>query len=294
MRTFAAALLAAAAVAFAACAPAPNRPAEPAIWRVTDADSEIWLFGSVHLLPPDLRWRGPRVNAAFAAADELVTETDMSEAASRDFPALAARYGALPEGDALSARLAPEDRARLARVTARMGVDAAALEGLRPWLAALQLSIAYAVREGHRAETGVEAVLLAEARAQGKRVSFLETPEEQVRVLADLAPEDETRFLALTLRQIEEDADTLDALDRVWASGDVAALERALAAQWDESGAAVHEAVILRRNRAWADAIARRLDGEGRVFVAVGAAHLVGEDSVIALLRQRGITVEGA
>lgn len=290
MRIFAA-VLAGLVWALSACAPAEIR--EPAIWRIADADSEIWLYGTVHVLPPDVRWRGPRLEAAFAAADELVTETDASEAATAAFPALAQHYGALPEGESLSARLGPEDRARLARVAQRLELDPAALDRLRPWLAALQLSYAHAARKGHSAEAGVETVLVAEARAQGKRLSFLETPEEQMQVLAGLAPEDERRFLSVTLRQIEQDAATLTALDRVWASGDADTLGRLLDAQWREAGPAIHEAVILRRNRAWADAVAERLEGSGRVFVAVGAAHLVGEDSVVDLLRARGIEVEG-
>lgn len=290
MRIFAA-LLAGLAWALSACAPAEVR--EPAIWRLADADSEIWLYGTVHVLPPDIRWRGPRLEAALAAADELVTETDVSEAAAAAFPALAQRYGALPEGETLSARLAPEDRARLARVAQALDLDPAALDRLRPWLAALQLSYAHAARKGHTAAAGVETVLVAEARAEGKRLSFLETPEEQVQVLAGLAPEDQIRFLSITLRQIEEDAATLTALDRAWARGDVELLALLLDAQWRAAGPAIHEAVILRRNRAWADAIARRLDGSGRIFVAVGAAHLVGDESVVDLLRARGIEVEG-
>lgn len=291
MRAFVTAVLAFAAWAMSACA--PSGPGEPALWRIADADSEIWLYGTVHLLPAEVRWRGERFEAAFAAADELVTETDTSAAAAQTFPVLAARYGTLPEGEALSDRLAPGDRTRLARVASRVGLDAGALDRLRPWLAALQLSTAFALREGHLAEAGVEAVLAQEARAQGKRTSYFETPEQQVRILAGLAPQDEARFLSATLRQIEEDAETLDALDRAWASGDVAELESLLDAQWQESGQAIHEAIILRRNRVWADAIARRLEGSGRIFVAVGAAHLVGEGSVVALLRERGIAVEG-
>ena len=245
------------------------------------------------MLPPDVRWRGPRFEAAFAAADELVTETDASDAAVEALQGLARRYGALPQDQTLSAQLSPEDRARLARVAEDLRIDPAALDRLRPWLAALQLSYAHAARKGHSAQAGVETVLLAEARALGKRISYLETSEEQVRVLADLSPEDEERFLSLTLRQIEEDEVTLNALDHAWARGEVELLGALLDAQWRQAGPAIHEAVILQRNRAWAEAIAERLDGSGRVFIAVGAAHLVGEQNVVDLLRSRGIEVEG-
>lgn len=292
LRSLFSALLAASAWVLCACAPAPAPAADPALWRIADEDSEIWLFGTVHVLPPDLRWRSERVNAAFAAADEFVTETDTSAAATEQFPALAARYGMLPAEETLSGRLAPSDQQRLAAVVRELRLDPARIERMRPWFAALQFSYAYATREGHSADAGVEAVFAAEARSQGKRLSFFETPEQQIRILADLSPADEAHFLAVTLRQITEE-ESLTATDGAWASGDVAALDRALAPQWAEAGPAVHEAVILRRNRAWADEIATRLDGSGRVFIAVGAAHLVGDESVVDLLRARAIAVEG-
>jgi uncharacterized protein YbaP (TraB family) len=280
-------------LALGACAPAPQPAAEPALWRISDEDSEIWLYGTVHVLPPDIRWRGPRVSAAFARAEEFVTETDTSAEAAAGFPALAARYGALPEGERLSDRLSDDDRERLARLTAAYGFSPEAIEALRPWLAALQLSYAAAARQGHSSDLGVENVLAAEARRTGKRLSFFETPEAQIRVLAELPPEAELRFLTTTLRQVEEDTVVLDQLDAAWARGDVEELERLLDADWRESGPIIHERLIFARNRAWADAITERLNGEGRIFIAVGAAHLVGEESVVDLLRARGISVEG-
>lgn len=278
-------------MSFAACAPAPAQ--EPALWRIADEDSEIWLFGTVHVLPESIRWRGARVNAAFAAADEFITETDTSPASVQSFQALALQHGALPAGQTLFDMLGADDRARLERVARQATLQPQSFERTRPWLAALQLSYFHAAQRGHTQEAGVETVLSAEARTGNKRISFFETPEEQVRILADLAPEDELRFLVATLREIEEEADRLDELDRAWARGDVTELGRQLDTQLQEAGPAVHEALIVRRNRAWADEIARRLEGSGRIFVAVGAAHLVGEGSVVALLRERGIEVEG-
>ena len=293
MRSLFTALLAASAWVLAACSPAATPQNEPALWRIADADSEIWLFGTVHVLPPDLRWRGERVNAAFASADEFVTETDTSPEATAAFPNLAARYGLLPADQGLSALLPTADRQRLSDIVRELGLDAAQVERMRPWFAALQLSYAYAMREGHSADAGVESVFAAEARAQGKRLSFFETPEQQIRILADLAPADEAHFLAVTLRQITDEDGSMAQSDEAWARGDVEALNAALAPQWEEAGPVVHEAVILRRNRAWADEIAMRLDGSGRIFIAVGAAHLVGDASVVDLLRARGIDVEG-
>lgn len=286
------ALLAAGALALAGCAPvqAPMAGAEPALWRIADADSEIWLFGTVHVLPPSLRWRGPRFEAAFAAAEELVTETDVD---AEDYASLVARYGVLPAGAPdLNAQLGG-DAARLDRIARSLAIDPAAIQRDRPWFAAIRLSFAYAVAHGHAPEAGVENVLVPEARAAGKRVTHLETAEQQIRTLADLPAEDELRFLAVTLRQIEEDAGSLDQSDAIWVRGDTETLGRELDAQIAEAGPAVVEAILTRRNEAWTADIERRLAGSGRIFYAVGAAHLVGEHSVIAMLRARGIEVEG-
>ncbi|MCR6644740.1 MAG: TraB/GumN family protein [Terricaulis sp.] len=294
MRTLIAALLLALAPALAACAPAPAQPqGEPALWRIADADSEIWLFGTAHMLPPELNWRGPRFEAAFAAADELVTETDASPEGGAQAYALSEAHGRLEPGQALTALLSAEDQAQFARVASALRLDPATLETMRPWLAALRLSYADAITRGLSPAAGVENVLAADARARGMRMSFLETPEQQVRFLADLPEAAQIRFLRDTMQAIEAGETGIDQLDDLWARGDVEALAALFDAQWQAGSPALYETIILARNRAWADAIQARLAGEGRIFIAVGAAHLIGEGNVIDLLRERGIEVEG-
>jgi len=288
MRTVLFALLTLATSALASCT--PPRQGEPALWRIADADSEIWLFGSVHVLPRGVQWLNPRILSALESSDEFVTETDVEAA---DFSALALRYGTLPEGETLSTRLSAEDRTRLQDVVRETGLDATALDRLRPWFAALQITYAYATRQGHSSDQGVETVLSARARAKNIRFGYLETPEQQIRVLADLAPADEAHFLSVTLRQIAEGGEALSSLDEPWARGDLETLSRELDRQWAEAGPAIHDALIVRRNRAWADTIAARLEGSGSAFITVGAAHLVGDENVVQLLRERGVVVEG-
>lgn len=286
------AALAAVALGLAGCAPSPAPASgEPAIWRIADADSEIWLYGTVHVLPPELRWRGPRFEAAFAAAEELVTETDTQDTSYAD---LVARHGRLADGGpGLGGLLDAPTRTRFERVACELGIDPQTMANDRPWFAAVRLSFAYAVARGHSPDAGVENVLAPEARAAGKVLSYLETPSQQIQTLAGLPPGDELRFLAVTLRQIEQEADSLEDTDALWARGDTAALGRLLDVQLREAGPVAFDALITRRNTAWAAEIERRLAGSGRIFYALGAAHLVGEHSVVAMLRARGIGVEG-
>jgi len=287
VRSFA---IAFALLALAACAP---RNDGPALWRIADADSEIWLFGTVHVLPRDVDWRSARVARAFARAETIVFETDVDSDGRAAFDALVRAEGRLPSGESLNARLAQQDRERLARIAGRLGLNMAALDQLRPWLAALQVSLAFAQAAGGDPAAGVESVLKPEAEAARKTLRYLEQPEDQIRALSTLSPEAELRFLSATLRQIEDDAGAIGEIDAVWARGDVAALAPLLHEQLSEAGPEVSAAIITDRNTRWTEEIAGMLAGEGRVFVAVGAAHLVGDDSVVAQLRARGIAVEG-
>lgn len=298
MRTFRTALFAF-TLALTACQPAQQTAAteavaaNPALWRIADEDSEIWLFGTVHILPRDVVWRSERVNQAFAASDEFVTETDTGPAATAEFQALTQQLGEMPEGENLLTQLDAPSRARLERLARQSGFQPEQFTRVRPWLAAMQLSYFHAVRQGNEAEAGVEAVLGAEAATQRKRHTFLETPAQQIHILADLPHADQLRFLQATLRQIEEESTVLDDMDDAWARGELDDLGEQLDAQIGEAGPAVHQALIVDRNRAWTDEIVERLNGEGKIFIAVGAAHLVGDNSVVAMLRERGIEVEG-
>ncbi|WP_395646571.1 TraB/GumN family protein [Terricaulis sp.] len=288
-------LAALAGLALAACAPAPapaqQAAAEPALWRIHDGDSEIWLFGTAHVLGEDVRWQGPRLQAALAAADEIVTEMDTGPEATAEFQRVATELGTLPAGQTVFDGLTPQERARFERVVQRAGLQPAQFTQVRPWLATLQISYAALSRQGETREHGAETVLLAQGA--GKRHSYFETPSEQVHILADLPLADQRRFMMATLRQIEEDTALTEALDAAWARGDVAAMDRQFNRDAHEAGPAVYEALIARRNRAWTERIVERLNGSGHIFIAVGAAHLVGDDGVVAQLRRRGIEVEG-
>ncbi|MDX2274124.1 MAG: TraB/GumN family protein [Hyphomonadaceae bacterium] len=283
------ALLLVATLALAACEPKPL--GHPPLWRIADADSEIWLFGTVHVLPGDLAWRSPQIEAAFAASDELVTEADVSDDAAT--AALAAQYGLAPEGARLSEQLEPARRVQLARVIATLNANSTEIERMRPWLASLRLSYLYALSRGQQRSAGVEAVLVPEAQARGMQLSYLETPEQQIRTLADLPDADQLNLLRSTLDEIEQSEDIMETTQRAWAAGDVRRLTHLLETQMRAAGEAPYEALITRRNQAWSEAIQNRLQGSGRTFYAVGAAHLLGDDSVIAKLREEGLAVEG-
>lgn len=276
------------ALLLAAATPAA---AEPPLWTIRDADSTIVLFGSVHVLPAGLDWRPDALDAALARADDLWFETDTDGEGQARASQAALANGYLPGGERLSTMLTPDGRARLDRICGRLGLSPAAVDTLRPWFADVTLGVVALTRQGAVASSGVEQAL-ADAAPDAARRTF-ETPEDQIAFFAGAPVADQLASLEDTLRQLDEDPDVFNRLINAWAAGDAAAIEALGVAPMKQVSAVLYDRLIVQRNRRWAEIIAERLKGSGETVIVVGAGHLVGGDSVPALLRARGIVVEG-
>jgi uncharacterized protein len=263
--------------------------ARPALWRVADADTTIWLFGTVHLLPRGHRWRDPALDRAIAGSQSLTLEAVLDQDPGQVARALAA-LGRSPGLPPLAARVPADRRAKLAAMIGQSGVPAATLDGMESWAAAFVLT-AVALREigdDVSAATGVEAQLTAAFRGAGKPVEGLETAARQLGYFDQLPETAQRAFLVATLDEPAEARADFRRLVAAWSAGDVRALERVFADD-PEFTPEVRDLLIRRRNAAWADALAERLRRPGTVFVAVGAGHLIGAQSVQAMLAARGV-----
>lgn len=261
--------------------------ADPALWVVKDKDSTIYLFGTVHVLRPQTQWRTPKLEEAFKASEELITEvTDADDPAVMQ--PLQIRYG-LDRVTPLSKKLSPADWQKAKSHAEGMGMPVVAFDAMRPWMAAVTLALEPIFKAGFDPNSGVEQVLANEAKAADKRRVALESVEQQIRFFADLPSKDEVNLLESTLEEIDEGPAKLDALVEAWARGDVKALEGEFVTEMRGKYPLLYKQLIVARNTAWAAELKTRLDGEGVSFVAVGAGHLVGPDSVQAKLDALGI-----
>jgi len=276
----------------AAPAPAPIQGEGPALWVVKDADSTLYLFGSVHVLRPTTGWASPRVEAAFDSASDIWFEISNPDDQAAIMP-LIQQHGLSPETP-LSSRLTPEENAELDAAAQAMGASAAQLQPMKPWLAALSLSVAPLIKAGYDPKSGVELVLKARAEAAGKPIHGFETIDKQIGILAGLPDDVQLVFLRETLKDYENAATKLDEMVEAWARGDVATLDRVTITEMKEASPALYQSVLVDRNTDWANQIQTLLEGSGTAFIAVGAAHLTGDDSVQAILQKRGVTVEAA
>lgn len=266
--------------------------AQPPVWVVKDADSEMVLFGSVHVLPPGLDWKPPALAAALKAADDLWFELPPGPDAEAESARLAGEKGVLPPGQSLFARLPPDDAARLVRVAEAYEADKTVLDRLEPWLAELALAGAAYRRAGAGIEAGVEKAVEAAAAPGAQRRAF-ETVAEQLAIFDEAPEAEQLASLRQTLREMEEDPDAFDKLVAAWAAGDIAWLDREALQPLKEAAPVLFRRLVEERNARWTETLAARLKGRGRTVVVVGMGHLIGEGGVPARLRALGYSVTG-
>ncbi|MFI4958929.1 MAG: TraB/GumN family protein, partial [Lysobacterales bacterium] len=139
---------------------------------------------------------------------------------------------------------------------------------------------------------GVDKLLKAQMLAAGKPVNGMETAEQQIRFLADLPPDVELAFLRSTLHDIDKGPAELATLISAWKNGDTATIARIEDEEVRRQAPALYQRLLVQRNQAWAGKIAAMLQQPGTIFIAVGAGHLAGPDSVQVQLQAHGIAVE--
>ena len=271
-----------------ACAPAL---AKPALWVVKDADTTIYLFGTVHLMPSDAGWHSPELDRAMADSRTLYIELTDDDPAN--MAALVLRYG-MDAVHPLSSQLSQSEAHRLSLLANKLGVPGGmqTLNVMRPWLAALTLAVTPLLKAGLDPEHGVDKQLKAQMSAAGKPVLGLETAEQQIRFLADMPRAIELALLRSTMRDADKGAFQLTELIDAWKAGDVDSIARIGNDDMRRHEPKLYQLLLVQRNQVWATKIAAMLQQPGTVFIAVGAAHLAGPDSVQARLELLGVPVE--
>ena len=283
-------------LALPACAKQPARAtphrandADPALWVVRDADTTIYLFGTIHVLKPGLTWFDEAVRQAFDRSGELKLEIVEPEAAA--MAGLIQRQGMLHDGPTLTERLPAAGRPALAKYMRQIGLPQAAYDRMQPWLAATMLQVQTLQRVGYDPASGPETVLAQAARAAGKPVTGLETVEQQIGFFASLSAPAQVAMLDETLDEMPTLQRSMGRMVDEWGRGQTALIARELNDGITRSPEAM-KVLLIDRNARWADWIKGRMAQPGTVFIAVGAGHLAGPTSVQAELARRGVKVE--
>ncbi len=258
----------------------------PAVWEIVDQNgkSEGWLFGTIHALPDGAKWRSPKFQTIVGNADMLVVEVSGlgdGDAVSKVFNDMAFDKPPVP----LIERITPDHRQQFGALLTKSKVRSDYFDGMESWAAALAL--AQAAQTGS-AENGVDRALLADFA--GKEIIELEGAKAQLAIF-DALPEKEQRDLINAV--LEESAayeKDQGILARTWKRGDIAELEK-LTQRGVLADPELKEALLLKRNEAWAAQVENLLSAKAKPLIAVGAGHLLGTGSLLTLLEDRGYTI---
>ena len=260
-------------------------------WQVAADSARLTLLGSVHMAFPDVYPLREDLEMAFAQADALVVEVDITGTGAAEIQRLLLDKGMLPAGQTVEHYLSPPVWHSLQAYLDRHALSGDSVVRMKPGLLATTLSALRLAEFGMQVEHGIDRHFLN--RAQGaKPVLELESPAEQVALLLDFPDPD--LLMAQTLLQLEDMEAIIAPVYEAWLEGDSTTLYQLLLAQERASHPefeAIYQRVYDDRNQAMADRLTELLAGEGHYFVVVGAGHLVGEEGIIALLQRTGFTV---
>lgn len=286
-------LLASLALSAAVVAPAvAQAPEKHFLWSVTAPGAPpTYLLGSLHVLTPDYYPLSAPIERAFKQSQVLIAEADIDELANPATLMSVAARALLPDGRTLDQVI---DRALYAKVRQRAehaGLPMAALARMKPWMVAITLTVPAMQSAGFDPEHGVDRHFFERARKAGMERRALETVAFQFDRLDQMPAADQEALLGSTLDDLDSQLSNVKTIADAWARGDTAAVENLLLAT-TTAAPGMYQRLLAERNVSWVPAVETCLTQRTTCFVVVGAAHLVGPDSLVALLKKKGYAVE--
>jgi hypothetical protein len=266
--------------------------ATPALWHVKGSEGEVYLLGSIHLLPKNIDWHTGAIRAAIARSNVFVFEVSADDKAQAEIQRLIATLGMLPPGQSLRESLRPEARPDFDAAIENAHLPPDVVDHERPWLVSLQLLVAEGAAKHYSPDAGVDHAVMAIAAKAHKPARYFETIEQQFRLLAGSDEKLQLQEFESDLKDYQKDDDDLAPLLAAWSKGQADKLAGLLNSELADQPD-VKKALLTDRNQRWALQIQTMLREKRVFFITVGAGHLAGPDGVPALLRAAGYKVEG-
>jgi len=262
----------------------------PALWKISNASTNLYILGSVHVLKAGTPWLTDDLSRKISAAGAIYLEISAAEQQPQAMSELLKKYGYLPPGDSLKKHLPDEVYADLVAALSRFGMSEKVYNSFKPWTADVIYADYKFVKAGYNPANGVEATIIGLAAAKGIPVEGLETADSQIAMLDSLTEQEVADMLRGELVD-EGGMAVMDRLTRSWLSGDVADLT-AYFAETAKDSPSLQKRIFADRNAAWVPKIQAIMAKPGSYVLIVGTGHLVGPESVISLLQKAGIKVD--
>ena len=261
------------------------------LWKVSKGSSSVYVLGSIHYLRSENYPLKKAILDAFETSKRLVLEIDLNATSGQAAQRLMLEKALFRDGTSLPQNISAETYQLAAERATQLGIDMGIFNPMKPWFAAINLIAIKLKALGLDPRRGVDRYLAGEAKRRGKPISGLETLDFQIGLLDQLSKQNQETMLRETVSELDLLDRNIDEIVRSWADGDEAVLAKLLLAGMMEFPE-IHQKVIVERNRRWVPEIEKLLEQGSGALIVVGAAHLVGRDGVIEMLKTKGYSVE--
>jgi uncharacterized protein YbaP (TraB family) len=270
---------------------AQSAASSPALWRIRDGASTVYIFGSLHILPQSFQWRAPEIDSAIGASDIFVFEVPVDGEATARQKEFIVKNGLLPAGASLRKVLNRIEFDTYSRILLGAGLKPEHFTRYRPWLATVLVGLAYVHRRDLATLKGADDEIIEQAQAAGKELRYLEQIEDQMKLLVMGDDVAQIRALKRQLVSLPNSVSRTQDLVHTWAQGDTdrfaALIEQSFAGHVE-----AQDLLLSSRNRSWVPSIGELLQTGRTAMVTVGAAHIGGSNGLISLLCAAGHRVE--
>jgi uncharacterized protein YbaP (TraB family) len=271
--------------------PAQQTTKKNFLWSLKSGKATIYLLGSVHLLTSDSYPLDNNIEAAYRECKKVVFETDIGGMNTLAVQEKLMALGIYPEGQTLQQNLSAETYRLLGKKATDMGIPMDQLNRLKPWLCALTLDGIELMKMGFDPQYGVDVYFFEKAKKDGKEMLFLETPDFQIKLFAELNSKEGDAFLRQTLKELEIIETLFPDMVNAWKNGDATRFGAIMAISFKDLPE-IYNRFIVQRNKAWISKIEDLIVRGDTALVVVGAGHFVGPDNLLQLLRGKGYAIE--
>ncbi len=260
------------------------------LWSMKTAKNSIYFLGSIHLLKRDSYPLASEIEKAYNDCTTIVFETDLGAMKDPAFQAMMLSLGLYPEGQTIEQDISRETYEVLNEKVKDAGLPMAHFSRFRPWIFGQTLTVIELQRLGFDVVYGIDTYFYTKSRKDKKKMIFLESAEYQLKLLGEMDRNDQEDFLRQTLKELDVIGEMAPDMLKAWENGDIEGLNEMMTISFEDHPE-IHERLVTRRNRAWISKISNLAHQDGNVLVVVGAGHLIGKESLLDLLEERGYNI---
>ena len=260
------------------------------LWSMQTEKNSIYFLGSIHLLKKDSYPLAAAIENAYEDCTSIVFEADLDAMKDPGFQALMLSLGLYPEGQTIEQDISRETYEALKEKVKSAGLPMAQFSRFKPWIFGQTLTVIELQRLGFNVMYGIDTYFYSKARKDKKKMIFLESAEYQLKLLGEMDRNDQENFLRQTLKDLEVIEEMASDMLNAWEAGDVESLDEMINISFEDYPE-IYDRLVTGRNRAWISKISSLAHQDGNVLVIVGAGHLIGKESVLDLLEERGYEI---